>query len=74
MDELVLKVAETDFVWEDQVVYHQLNKGESLAWSLFKDGMRSLTIRRGAELEELPRFLETINQARFCPPMPATTC
>ena len=26
LDELVLTVAETDFVWEEQVVYHQLNK------------------------------------------------
>ena len=60
-------MAETDFVWEEQVVYHQLNKSESLAWGLFKDGMRSLTIHRGAEEEELPRFLETINQARFLP-------
>ena len=67
LDDLVLTVAETDFVWEEQVVYHQLNKAESIAWGLFKDGMRSLTIRRGAELEELPRFLETINRARFLP-------
>jgi HEAT repeat protein len=65
LDELALTVAETDFVWEDQVVYHQLNKTESLAWGLFKDGMRSLTIKRGAEQEELPRLLETINRARY---------
>ena len=67
LDELVLNVAETDFVWEEQVVYHQLNKSESLAWGLFKDGMRSLTIRRGAEQEELPRFLET-DQPGALPP------
>ena len=67
LDELVLTVAETDFVWEEQVVYHQPNKDESLAWGLFKDGMRSLTIRRGAEQEELTRFLETINRARYLP-------
>jgi HEAT repeat protein len=67
LDELVLTVAETDFVWEEHTVYHQLNKSESVAWGLFKDGMRSLTIRRGAEEEELPRFLETINRARFLP-------
>ncbi|MBA2459946.1 MAG: HEAT repeat domain-containing protein [Gemmatimonadales bacterium] len=67
MDELVLTVAETDFVWEEQVVYHQLNKSDSLAWGLFKDGMRSLTIKQGAELEELPRFLETINRGRYLP-------
>jgi hypothetical protein len=65
LDELVLTVAETDFVWEEQVVYHQLNKAESLAWGLFKDGMRSLTIKRGAEQEELPRLLEAINRARY---------
>ena len=65
LDELVLTVAETDFIWEDQVVYHQPNKSESVAWGLFKDGMRSLTIRRGADEEELARFLETINRARF---------
>ncbi|MBA3318098.1 MAG: HEAT repeat domain-containing protein [Gemmatimonadales bacterium] len=67
LDELVLTVAETDFLWEEQVVYHQLNKTESLAWGLFKDGMRSLTIRRGAEQAELPRLLEAINRARYLP-------
>ena len=67
LDELVLTVAETDFAWEGQVVYHQPNKSESVAWGLFKDGMRSLVIRRGAELDELPRFLEIINRARFLP-------
>jgi HEAT repeats len=67
LDELALTVAETDFVWDEQVVYHQVNKNESLAWGLFKDGMRSLTIRRGAEEEELTRFLELINRARYLP-------
>jgi HEAT repeat protein len=64
-DELVLTIAETELIWEEQTVYRQLNKSESLAWSLFKDGMRELTINRGAEEEELPRLLVTINQARF---------
>jgi hypothetical protein len=67
LDEITLVVAETDFVWEDQVVYHQLNKNESVAWGLYKDGMRSLTVRRGAEVDELPRFLEIISRARFLP-------
>jgi hypothetical protein len=65
LEELVLTVAETDFVWEEQVVYHQPTKAESLAWGLFKDGMRSLSIKRGAEQEELPRLLEAINRARY---------
>ena len=60
-------MAETELIWEEQVVYRQINKSESLAWSLFKDGMRELTIHKGAEDEELPRLLATINKARFLP-------
>jgi HEAT repeat protein len=67
-DEFALKVTETEFVWEEQVVYRQASKSDSLSWSLFKDGMRSITIRRGAEEVDLPRLLTIINQARFLPP------
>ena len=67
-EELVLNISESEFTWEDQVVYRQPNKNESLSWSLFKDGMRSVTIRRGAEEKELPLLLATINRARFLPP------
>jgi len=67
-DELVLNISESEFTWEEQVVYRQPNKTESLSWSLFKDGMRAITIRRGAEEKELPLLLATINQARFLPP------
>jgi hypothetical protein len=66
-EELVLKVTETEFIWEEQVVYRQANKSESLSWSLFKDGMRAVTIRRGAEEIDLPRLLTIVNQARFLP-------
>ena len=66
-DELVLTIGETEILWEEEVVYQQINKSESLAWTLFKDGMRVLTIQRGAEEDELVRFLETVNRARFLP-------
>jgi hypothetical protein len=66
-DELVFTIVETEMVWREQPVYRQPNKAESLAWSLFKDGMRELTIHKGADEEELPRLLVTINQARFLP-------
>jgi HEAT repeat protein len=65
VDELVLTIAETEILWEEEVVYQQINKGESLAWTLFKDGMRVLTIEKGGEEDELVRFLETVNRARF---------
>ena len=67
LDDLVLQVAETDFLWEEQVVYHQPTKTESLAWTLYKDGMRILTIKVGAEQRELPKFLEVVQKARMLP-------
>lgn len=64
VDRLVLQVVETDIVWEEQVVYHQPNKAESLAWGLFKDGMRVLTLFPGVEEEEIVRFLEMVQRSR----------
>lgn len=68
IDELVLTVQETDFVWEGVVVYHQLHKADSLAWTLYKDGLRILTLRKGVEVEELPRLLRVVNQVRGLAP------
>ncbi|MEO8199781.1 MAG: HEAT repeat domain-containing protein [Gemmatimonadota bacterium] len=67
MDELILSIAETDFVWEEATVYHQANKNDSLAWTLYKDGMRVLTLKTGAEVEEMARFLEVVQRARMLP-------
>ena len=67
IDELVLTVDETDFRWEEQSVYQQPSKQDSLAWVLYKDGMRVLTLKRGVEEAEIVRFLETINKARRLP-------
>jgi HEAT repeat protein len=64
LDELTLLVRETDLVWEDQVVYQQPSKSESFAWGLYKDGMRLVTLRKGAEEEEIVRFLQTVTRAR----------
>ena len=66
-DEIVLQVVETDFHWEQEVVYQQPTKSESLAWILYKDGLRTLTLRRGVEAEEIARFLAVVNRARFLP-------
>ncbi len=67
LPELTLVVAETDFTWDDTVVYGGHSKSESLAWTLFKDGMRVLTFDQGAEREEVLRFLEVVRQVRSLP-------
>lgn len=67
LPELTLVVSETDFIWDETVVYGGHSKAESLAWTLFKDGMRVLTFDQGAERDEVPRFLEVVRQVRSLP-------
>jgi len=66
-DVLSLIVLEAELKWEGNVVLSQ-PRAESLAWLLFKDGLRSLRIAQGAEDEELVRLLQAINKARNLPP------
>jgi hypothetical protein len=62
--ELTLQVAETDLIWEGTAVLEQDTKSESVAWILFKDGIRAVTLLPGAEDEEIVRFLQVIQQAK----------
>ena len=64
LEELSLQVTEGELKWEDEVVYSHENKSESIAWLLYKDGVRSLTFKPGVEAEELPKFLRILHQAR----------
>lgn len=63
-DDLVLDVQETELRWESNVVYSHDQKNESIAWTLFKDGVRSVTLRPGVEDTELVRFMQVLHQAR----------
>ena len=63
--QVILNVVETDLVWEEQVVYHQPVKADSFAWMLYKDGMRVLHLRPGAEEDEIVSFLQVVTRARL---------
>jgi len=63
-DDLHLDVGETDFKWEDTVVYSQDQRNESIAWTLYKDGVRSVTLRPGVEEVEIVRFLAVLHRAK----------
>jgi len=63
-DDVVLEVQETELRWEGNLVYSHDQKNESIAWTLFKDGVRSVTLRSGVEETELVRFLQVLHQAR----------
>ncbi len=62
--ELDLRVTESDLIWEDTPVLRQPEKNDSLAWVLFKDGIRTLSMSPGVEDEEIIRFLQTLGKAR----------
>ncbi len=64
---LVLDIHEDHVTWEDAVVYRQPPKSEGLAWQLYKDGLRKLTLLPGVETEEILRFLQVVNSARMLP-------
>ena len=63
-DDLVFDISESELRWEGQAVYSQESKNESMAWTLFKDGLRSLSFHPGVEEEEIVKFLRILQQAR----------
>jgi hypothetical protein len=64
VSELRLVVTESDLVWEGKPVLSQPTKSESVAWVLFKDGVRAATFSPGAEDEEIVRFLRVVHRCR----------
>lgn len=68
---LTLLVKEHDLVYGSSVVYSCDDKMESLAFSLFKDGIRLLTFRDGLPPRELHSFMHALNDARDADPYQA---
>jgi HEAT repeat protein len=66
--DLVLDIQEVELRWEGNVVYRNDQKNESIAWTLFKDGVRTVTLRSGVEEAELVRFMQVLHQARTLQP------
>ena len=64
LDELALDVSENELRWQGTVVYGQSNRGESLAWVFFKDGVRALTLLPGVEQDEIVGLLDVVHRAR----------
>ncbi|HLZ46896.1 MAG TPA: HEAT repeat domain-containing protein [Gemmatimonadales bacterium] len=63
-DDLVFDIGETEMRWEDHPVYTQDQRNESIAWTLYKDGVRSLSFKPGVEEVEIVRFLAVLQQAK----------
>lgn len=64
VEELHVMVEEERLTVEGEEVYRNDSRSESLAFLLYKDGLRSLTFRPGME-QETEIFLRVLNQARL---------
>ena len=64
---LLLDIHEDEIRWDNIPVYRQPGKNDGLAWQLYKDGLRQLTLLPGVEAEEIIRFLQVLNRVRLLP-------
>lgn len=68
VDRLTLSVEEERLILGDQEVYRAENRGDSLAFLFYKDGIREITLLPGLEHAELTRFLGVLQRARKLTP------
>jgi HEAT repeat protein len=64
MDRLIIAVDEASLTWMGNEVYSSSSRADSLAFLLFKDGIREVTFLEGLEGAELPVLLQVLNRAR----------
>lgn len=68
-DAVRLIVSDTALEWFGHKVFEEPTKaGDSLPWTLFKDGLRELTLQKGFEEKELVDFLNIIPKVRHALP------
>jgi len=66
MGEINLKIkGSSGFEWEGvEINPVEIDKTDSMAWTLYKDGVRTLTFSAGVEGEEIVNFLQVVNKVR----------
>ncbi len=64
MDRLAINVQEDRLTWLGEEVYQSASRTDSLAFLLYKDGIREFTIHKGLETHELTDLLQVLNRAR----------
>ena len=60
--EVQLAVLESQLRFEDEVVFESADRTDSLAFLLYRDGIRRLSFSPGVELQELRAFLRCLNR------------
>ncbi len=65
---VIIGITEQEFRWEGLPIVHEATRSESLAWVLYKDGVREITLLPGFEGEELVVLLDILRRIRNAPP------
>lgn len=63
-DDLQILIEEDRFLWLGEEVYREENRSASLAFLIYRDGIRALTFRRGLEGDELEEVLDVLHRMR----------
>jgi hypothetical protein len=64
-DELILQVVETRLEWEGRIVLDEHERtSDNVAWLLYKDGIREMTMLTGFEQEELGVLFNLLQRVR----------
>ena len=58
---LTFRIRQYDIFLQDDLIYHNEDKEESLSLFFFKDGVREITFKQGIPLEEVEDFLKIIS-------------
>jgi HEAT repeats len=65
MGDVTLRVkGSSGFDWQGIEIASSEDKNDLLAWTLYKDGIRTLTFMPGVEEDEIVRFLGVVNRVR----------
>ncbi len=60
---LPLEVTEFELLYDDEVVYCNTDKNQSLAFRMYRDGVRLICFHRGIAEQEIIEFLEALDRA-----------
>jgi HEAT repeat protein len=61
-DVLKIRIRQYEFVWNQEILYENTNRMDSLPFRLYMDGIREITFLQGLEQEEIVRFLEALGK------------
>ena len=65
IDALHILVDKDSLRWSGQEVYREESRKDSLAFLLYRGGIRDFTLLQGLETDELERFLQVLQRARM---------